>query len=109
MTKEERAVLKTAIEKKIKLTESAILDYKDMTQPIAPDVAIGRISRMDAINNKSVMEAALREAEAKLKRLQAALQKINDADFGLCVKCGQPILLQRLMVMPDSVKCVKCS
>lgn len=109
MTVEEKTTLQNAIEQKIKQTEKAIADYKDMTQPVAPDVAIGRISRMDAINNKSVMEAALREAEAKLKRLQSALQKINDADFGICQKCKQPIPKKRLMVMPDSVKCVQCS
>lgn len=61
MTTDEKLEIKTAIERKIISTETAILEYKDMTRPVAPDVAIGRISRMDAINNKSVMEAALRE------------------------------------------------
>jgi DnaK suppressor protein len=36
-------------------TESAIERYKELTKPIAPENAIGRVSRMDAINNKSVM------------------------------------------------------
>lgn len=66
MTAAERQEIKTAIDHKIKTTEEAIAEYKEMTKPVAPDVAIGRISRMDAINNKSVMEAALREADAKL-------------------------------------------
>ncbi|MFN3299061.1 MAG: TraR/DksA family transcriptional regulator [Sediminibacterium sp.] len=109
MTPEEKTAIKSAIERKIKSTEAAIVEYKDMTQPVAPDVAIGRISRMDAINNKSVMEAALREAEAKLQRLKTALEKINDVDFGNCIKCKAEIPIKRLMIMPDSNKCVKCS
>ncbi len=109
MTDEEKPAIKAAIERKIKSTEAAITDYKDMTQPVAPDVAIGRISRMDAINNKSVMEAALREAEAKLIRLKTALEKINDADFGICIKCKGEVPIKRLMIMPDSNKCVNCS
>ena len=109
MDASEKADLIIAIQKKIKLTESAIADYKEMTQPVAPDDSIGRLSRMDAINNKSVMEAALREAEAKLKRLLTAQANINDPDFGLCQKCKEPIPIQRLRVMPDSTKCVKCS
>lgn len=109
MTAEEKTELKAAIERKMKATQLAIVDYKDMTQPVAPDVAIGRISRMDAINNKSVMEAALREAEAKLKRLQMALEKINELDFGICIKCRGEIPVKRLMIMPESNKCVKCS
>lgn len=109
MTTDEKLEIKTAIERKIISTETAILEYKDMTRPVAPDVAIGRISRMDAINNKSVMEAALREAEAKLVRLKMALEKVNEADFGICIKCKGEIPVKRLMIMPDSNKCVRCS
>jgi DnaK suppressor protein len=46
--------IKQKILDEISKTELLIVEYKELTQPIAPDVAIGRISRMDAINNKSV-------------------------------------------------------
>lgn len=101
--------LKVGIERKIKLTKAAIEDYKEMTKPVASDVAIGRLSRMDAINNKSVMEAALREAEAKLKRLENALINLSNSNYGLCVQCNLPIPINRLKVMPDSTKCIICA
>ena len=47
-------------------TKKSIIELKELTSPIAPDCAIGRISRMDAINNKTINEAALRKAENKL-------------------------------------------
>ena len=50
------------LEEAISKTIQKIRRYEEMTQPIAPDNAIGRVSRMDAINNKSVIEAALRKA-----------------------------------------------
>jgi DnaK suppressor protein len=109
MTAAERQELKTAIDRKIKTTEEAIAEYKEMTKPVSPDVAIGRISRMDAINSKSVMEAALRTAEEKLKGLLAAAEKIDDADFGICTKCKGAIPVGRLKIMPGSTKCVRCS
>lgn len=40
MNYEEKIAIKTAIERKIKSIEAAIVEYKDMTQPVAPDVAI---------------------------------------------------------------------
>lgn len=80
-----------------------------MTKPVEPDVAIGRICHMDAINNKSVMEAALLEAEATLKRPLTTSEKIDDPDFGICTKCHAKIPIKRLMIMPDSTKCVSCS
>ncbi len=109
MTAAERQELKTTIDRKIKTTEEAIAEYKELTKPVAPDVAIGRISRMDAINNKSVMEAALRTAEEKLKGLLTAAEKIDDVDFGICTKCKGEIPLGRLKIMPGSTKCVRCS
>ncbi|MDZ7608040.1 MAG: hypothetical protein U5K79_21240 [Cyclobacteriaceae bacterium] len=62
-------------------TEQLIIEYQEMTKPVAPDVAIGRdISQMDAINNQSVMEAALRQAEAKLNNLKQVLSKVGSPE-----------------------------
>ena len=54
-------------------SEQVILEDSEMTKPVAPDVAIGQISRMDAINNKSVTEAVLRQAERKLISLTQSM------------------------------------
>ena len=55
MNKKDRESVRIKIDQEIKRTELDIIDYKEDTKPIAPENAIGRISRMDAINNKSVM------------------------------------------------------
>ena len=93
----------------ISKTERSITEFKEITKPIAPDVAIGRVSRMDAINNKSVAEAGLRLAEIKLKNLNRVLSQIASKDFGLCLKCNQPITLGRILIRPQSLLCVKCA
>ena len=89
--------------------EELILEYKELTKPIAPDCAIGRVSRMDAINNKSVTEAALRQAENKLNGLNYTLTQIDKEDFGLCAKCKQVIPLGRILLMPHSRFCINCA
>ncbi|MCG8581654.1 MAG: hypothetical protein MI866_17140, partial [Bacteroidales bacterium] len=65
------------INKQITTVERKIKSLKELTQAIAPDDAIGRVSRMDAINNKSVNDAALRQSEAKLGKLHEALERLN--------------------------------
>jgi DnaK suppressor protein len=90
-------------------TQKKIAEYTELCKPIAPENSIGRISRMDAINNKSVVEAALREAENKMQQLQVMQHKIKDADFGMCNKCKQHIPLGRLMIRPHSKFCVNCA
>ncbi len=78
------------------------------TAPVAPDCAIGRVSRMDAINNKSVNEAALSNARDKLRDIEESLARIDTPDFGRCKSCGAPISTDRLMAMPESLYCMKC-
>ena len=93
----------------IQKTERLISEYKEMTKPVEPDSAIGRISRMDAINNQAVTESSLRQAKEKLKKLNIVLSKIGDADFGICLSCRKPIPLGRILVRPESLHCVNCA
>ncbi len=53
MTQEEKDIIKTAIIKKVEFAKEDIEEYKKFTQPISPDSAIGRISRIDAMMSNS--------------------------------------------------------
>ncbi len=97
------------IDKEIEKTRSLIETYIDMTRPVTPDVAIGRISRMDEINNKSIAEVALRQAEDKLRKLAYVKARMDTPEFGLCKKCKNPIPIGRILIMPESLYCVRCA
>ena len=71
--------------------------------------SIGRISRMDAIKNKSVFDSALREAKKKLVQLKKIKSEINNENFGSCVKCKSNINMKRLMIRPNSRLCINCA
>jgi DnaK suppressor protein len=100
--------IRLLINKELTETKKNIKNLKELTKPIAPDCAIGRVSRMDAINNKSINEAALRKAEVKLSSLKYALERIDDKDFGICARCQQPIPIGRILLMPHSRFCTNC-
>tara|TARA_B100000927_G_scaffold15222_2_gene11956 strand:+ start:2071 stop:2400 length:330 start_codon:yes stop_codon:yes gene_type:complete len=101
--------LEILIRKKINLISIEIQELKLLTIPIEPENAIGRISRMDAINNKSINDRMLRKAKEKLKKLNLALSRINEKEFGMCINCNKLINENRLMLMPEVVRCVKCA
>ncbi|MCD4710100.1 MAG: TraR/DksA C4-type zinc finger protein [Bacteroidales bacterium] len=105
----EKDNIKQLILNEISKTEKLIEEYREMTLPVAPDDAIGRISRMDAINNKSVTEASLRQAEQKLKNLQRVLSQVGTSEFGICIKCRKPIPTARILFRPESLYCVNCA
>ena len=109
MNRQERNKAKDSIVKSIEETQKDILKLKELTKPISPENAIGRVSRMDAINNKSVNDAALRNAIKKLTMLESALQRINHEDFGFCIRCKNKIPIQRILLIPQSNRCVHCA
>lgn len=109
MTPEDRKKINIALIAKKKKVEFKITDLKELTQPIPPEDSIGRISRMDAINNRSINEATLRTTQSILNNINLALERINDDDFGNCNLCGAEIPIGRLLIMPGSSKCTNCA
>ncbi len=101
--------IKQKIIEEIKKIEELIKDYKEMTKPIEPDNAYGRLSRMDAIQSKSINEASLRQAEDRLNKLKYAYSRVGAPDFGKCNNCGCNIPLQRIYLVPESPYCVNCA
>ena len=104
-----REKLKNHIKEKIEGLKENIKSYRLLTQPISPDNAIGRLSRMEEINSKSINEVALDNSKQTLSKMERALTMIDDPDFGLCRECEEPIPFARLMIVPESDLCVKCA
>ncbi len=109
LSDQQRLEIKSIILEKLAELEVKILEYKELTKPIPPENAIGRVSRMDAINNKSINEAALRQAEKRMIGMKSALKSIDKDHFGLCTGCGLEIPVGRILLMPGATKCVNCA
>lgn len=109
LSKQQRQEISESIKRQMLELEGKIDEYKELTKPIPPENAIGRVSRMDAINNKSVNEAALRQAETRYQNMKRALERIDEPNFGVCNSCGGEIPLGRILLVPGSRKCVRCA
>jgi len=108
MEKNKIKEIEKIISKELNDTLISINEYKELTKPISPENSIGRVSRMDAINNKSVMEESLRKLEAKYEKLKFIKTQTQNENFGMCLKCKNQIPLGRIMIIPESRFCVKC-
>ena len=101
--------LRRQINSMIKSVKADIASYIQITKPVSPDNAIGRLTRLEAMNAKSINEAALRMSANRLERLERALTSLYDPDFGCCAACEEPIPFARLMIMPEAEFCVDCA
>ena len=104
----DKSQVQNTISRKIKDLTIQIDELRQLSKPIETENSIGRISRMDAINNKSINDRMLRNSEEKLQNLTISLLRINNSDFGICIKCKNPINFKRILLVPEVLKCVNC-
>lgn len=109
MNKDEKEKIKKTIIEKIEVLKKKIATLADLSKPVAPDNAIGRLTRMEAINSKSINEASLAKTKQTLRDLKQSLRLIDDPDFGYCRHCEESIPYKRLLIVPEAVLCVSCA
>lgn len=71
--------------------------------------AVGRLSRMDALQNQAMAKATGARRQAERTRLMAALQRIEEGEYGYCDSCGDSIASGRLSLDPAALICVECA
>ncbi len=109
MNSSERDEFREVILGEIESQKQQIESLLKSVKPIAPDNSIGRLTRMEAIGSKGVSEASLSFAQRKLARLETALNKIGNPEFGVCIRCSSQIPKGRMLLIPESVTCVACA
>ena len=100
---------KRLAERKADLTEQSDL-ANDARKPVELDQqAVGRLSRMDAMQHQQMAEAAERARKRDLVRIEMAERRIAGGDYGYCTDCGEVIPDGRLAIDPMAEKCVRCA
>lgn len=69
---------------------------------------VGRLSRMDAMQQQAMAVAKLDTYKRRLRSVVAALQRIEEDDYGFCKVCDEPIPLARLQIRPEAEYCLNC-
>ena len=78
------------------------------SRPVDLDEPIGRLSRMDALQQQSMAKANRGAAEQRLQRVEAALRRVAAHEYGNCLRCEEPGGFKRRKAQPDAVLCIAC-
>ena len=71
--------------------------------------AVGRLSRMDALQNQAMAVAQQNRRDIETRNLKQALARIEAGEFGFCRECGDKIAVKRLELNPATAKCISCA
>ena len=71
--------------------------------------AVGRLSRMDALQNQAMAKAQSAQRQRLARRIAGALDRIAEGEFGYCTDCGEEVGKDRLNVDPTLPRCLSCT
>jgi len=87
-----------------------IEEHQDDSKPVALDQqSVGRLSRMDAMQVQSMAQETKRRRERELGRIEQALVRMDEGDYGYCLQCGEVIGEKRLGFDPSVATCIGCA
>ena len=82
---------------------------KHAAKPVTLDQqAIGRVSRIDAIQQQKMVQANRHRQQLRLTQVGAALKAMDHDEYGWCRRCEEPIGWARLKVKPETRICLQC-
>ena len=93
----------------------AALDSEDAASEGARSIvkldqsSTGRLSRMDALQHQAMAQAQLRRRAAERLRIRAALERLDEGEYGYCTDCGEAIEPARLDIDAALARCTECT
>ena len=103
-----------AIEQRLRARREELLRltaaHEDESDPVELDQSsVGRLTRMDALQSQAMAAEVERRRELELARIDSALERIEQGEYGYCVSCGEPIAPKRLELDPATPLCLSCA
>lgn len=108
LTADRLVALTLALEQRRTELQRALEATRDDSRPVELELSIGRLTRMDAMQQQQMAAALRQRLETQLAQVQRALGKLADGSYGQCASCEEPIGMARLLVKPEAPFCVPC-
>jgi DnaK suppressor protein len=81
---------------------------KAAARPVDLDEPIGRLSRVDAMQQQGMVQANRNAAKARRAQIDAALARLEANEYGECLGCGEEVGFPRLKAKPEAALCIAC-
>ena len=97
-----------ALQKLHEALSQLVANTTEAAKPVALDEPIGRLSRVDAMQQQRMVAANRQAARQRRRQVEAALARIDSGEYGECLGCGENIKSKRLAVQPEAALCLEC-
>ena len=104
-----KSVRKRLQDERKELLHDAEISAEERDVVVLDQTSVGRLSRMDALQNQAMQVETERRREVELARIDAALERLDEDEYGYCVSCGEEIQSKRLDMDPATPVCIDCA
>lgn len=102
--------LRASLVSQLEALRAASQSTAEDRRPVELDQSsVGRLSRMDAMQQQAMAAATERNRRAEIGRVESAIRRIDDGDYGYCISCGEEIAPKRLAADPTVPTCIRCA
>ncbi|WP_411817751.1 TraR/DksA family transcriptional regulator [Hyphococcus sp. DH-69] len=85
-------------------------ESKDTRKPVELDQqSVGRLSRQDALQQQAMANAQEARRINEQRKIDAALKRLDEGEYGYCAECGEPIAEKRLLIDLTASFCAGCA
>ncbi len=109
MASESQSAKDILLRRRSELRDLSTLTAEDRDPVTLDQQSVGRLSRMDALQMQAMAQESERRRLHDLARIEAALRRIDEDEYGYCVDCGDEIPIKRLEIDPAATHCVRCA
>ena len=96
-------------ERKSELESLSAMSHEARAPVTLDQQSVGRLSRMDAMQQQAMAEAQERARRRDLVRIEMAERRLANGEYGWCADCGEAIPDKRRQIDPMAEKCVRCA
>ena len=108
LTPEQILEIRDELQRTLTRLERSIQTNGNGRPPEIDQSTVGRLSRIEAIQNQGFTRSLHERERAKAEQVADALHRIDDGSYGRCTRCREPIHFERLMVFPETRTCKGC-
>ena len=107
---EDPEAIRNTLRARLETLKASIESTADDRKPVELDQSmVGRLSRMDAMQQRQMALASERQRRTDIARTEAALRRLDAGEYGFCVNCGERISAARLAADPAIPSCLACA
>ena len=108
LTPNQLAELRAALQSLEVELDEALRAGEESVRTVDLDQPIGRVSRIDALQQQKMAAANRQRTRSRLARVRAALGSFDADGYGLCRSCDEAISYGRLRARPETSLCIDC-